>query len=322
MEKDQASNRDHSPEPFNEPEVLPTDHRSGFVAVLGRPNVGKSTLLNALLGQKIAIVSPKPQTTRNRLLGIFTSPKTQIVFIDTPGIHQPKHKFGEFMVNTALSSILDADVILWLVDASSAPNEEDMTVAQSLRQNQTGKTVIMALNKTDLVNKQESADREHEYTQLFAPKAVVSISALRGDNQDKLLETIIAHLPLGPRYYPADEVTDLQTRFIVAELIREAALMNLKQEVPHALAVQVQEFKERNEKLTYISATLFVERDSQKAIVIGEKGRTLKLIGSQARTKVEGFLETKVFLELWVKVLKDWRKKEEKLKRLGYSLPS
>ncbi len=316
-------------------EELPPEHRSGFVAVVGRPNVGKSTLLNHLLGQKIAITSPKPQTTRNQLLGILTLPASnypdlppaQIIFLDTPGIHQPKHKLGEYLVNTALDTIPDADLILWLVDATEPDHPEDQLVAKTLENLQTDLArrgealapVLLLLNKIDLLSPEQLAAAAEPFLALYPADSRLAISASRGDNLSELLPEIIRRLPLGPRYYPEDQVTDQQTRFIVAELVREAALKVLHQEVPHALAVQVIEFKLRHENLTYISANLILERQSQKKIVIGEKGATLKKIGQLARPEIEKLVGAKVYLELWVKIRPKWRKKETELRWLGYS---
>jgi len=299
---------------------LPPDHRSGFVAVVGRPNVGKSTLMNAYLGQKIAIVSEKPQTTRNRLLGILTREDAQIIFVDTPGIHAPLHKLGEYMVETAVRSIPDADVVLFIVDASVPPQGEDALVADAIREQVAELPVITALNKVDLLSSPESLNAD-AYLDMLQPTAWLPISAVRGDNRDELLELIIAQLPHGPRYYPEDQITDQQTRFIAAELIREAALGRLRHEVPYALAVVVDEFKPRSEDMTYVGATIYVERDSQKGIVIGQGGKTLKDIGKAARTEIEKLADTRVFLELWVKVRPKWRKKEDDLQRLGYTMP-
>ena len=299
---------------------LPPDHRSGFVAVVGRPNVGKSTLMNAYLGQKIAIVSEKPQTTRNRLLGILTREDAQIIFVDTPGIHAPLHKLGEYMVETAVRSIPDADVVLFIVDASVPPRGEDALVADAIREQVAELPVVTVLNKVDLLPSPERLNTE-AYLDMFQPTAWLPISAVRGDNRDELLELIIAQLPHGPRYYPEDQITDQQTRFIAAELIREAALGRLRHEVPYALAVVVDEFKPRSEDMTYVGATIYVERDSQKGIVIGQGGKTLKDIGKAARTEIEKLADTRVFLELWVKVRPKWRKKEDDLQRLGYANP-
>jgi GTP-binding protein Era len=307
-------------EQTREDEISP-DYRSGFVAVVGRPNVGKSTLMNACLGQKIAIVSEKPQTTRNRLLGIYTTGQAQIIFVDTPGIHEPLHQLGKVMVETAVHAITDADMMLFVVDASQAPTAEDRLVAQAIRQSGQSLPVVMALNKIDRL---PSADSPHTqaYLSLVSVAAWLPISATRGDNREELLRLIIGQLPPGPRYYPSDQVTDQQTRFIAAELIREAAMTCLHQEVPHALAVVVDEFKERDAGVTYISAMLFVERDTQKGIVIGQGGKMLKEIGRTARMEIQKLVGTRVFLELWVKVRPKWRQREEELRRLGYSPPT
>jgi len=306
--------------PLFDDSALPPNHRSGFIAVVGRPNVGKSTLTNYYLGQKIAIVSPKPQTTRNQLLGILTLDRAQIIFVDTPGIHSPHHKFGQYMVEEAVRAIPDADLILWLADGSESPTPEDRLVLEAIRAQKERPPVILALNKIDLLPRDAVLTRLSEFTALFPADLTIPISATRGDNRDELLDHIIDALPSGPRYFPADQVTDQQTRFIASELIREAALQTLRQEVPHALAVLVEEFKERSDTLIYIAARIFVERDSQKGIVIGKGGQTLKKIGQLARPQIEDLVEAKVFLELRVKVRPKWRKKKEELKRLGYSV--
>ena len=306
-------------EPFPEME-LPADHRSGFVAVLGRPNVGKSTLINAYLGQKVAIVSEKPQTTRNRLLGILTRRDAQVIFVDTPGIHAPYHKLGEIMVETAVRVIPDSDVLLFIVDASAPPGAEDGLVAEAIRAQGAGLPLVVALNKMDLLPSAESPYTQ-AYLGLLEPAAWLPVSATRGDHRQELLDVIVAHLPRGPRFYPEEQITDQQTRFIAAELIREAALRHLRQEVPYSLAVMVDEFRQRSQTLTYVGATIFVERDSQKGIVIGQGGQTLKAIGKAARREIEKMVETRVFLELWIKVRPKWRKDEDEFRRLGYALP-
>jgi GTP-binding protein Era len=309
------------------PEELPPDHRSGFVAVVGKPNVGKSTLMNAYLGQKVAIVSPKPQTTRNRLLGILTLERergdiadAQIVFVDTPGIHQPLHKLGEYMVETAVRAIPDADVLLFLVDVSRPPGDEDRQIAGILRE-QCRVPVLLVLNKADLLAPEEVTSHVEAYQALGEFDDWLLVSALRGDNRDRLLEETIERLPPGPRYYPEEQVTDQQLRFMAAELVREQVMRHLRQEIPYSIAVVVQEFKERSEDLTYISANIFVERDTQKAIVLGRRGEMIKRIGRDARREIEQLLGTRVYLELWVKVRKKWRKDEKELRRLGYAVP-
>ncbi|MFN8495198.1 MAG: GTPase Era [Caldilineaceae bacterium] len=320
---------DNSP---NLPNQLPPDHRSGFIAVIGRPNVGKSTLLNRLLGQKIAITSPKPQTTRDQLLGILTEDDAQIMFLDTPGIHKPQHKLGEYMVNIAAETIRDVDVVLWLVDVNIPPKEEDRHIADllhGLQQKQPLPPLVIGLNKIDqwptVANEAQFAaiqKRLQDYLSLVqwtsTPAATVVFSGLTGQGIDALRTTLLQRLPLGPRYYPEDQVTDLQLRFMAAELIREKALLLLQQEVPHSIAVDVDEFSERSADMTYISATIYVERASQKGIVLGEGGRMIKKIGQAARPEIEDLVGTRVYLELWVKVWEKWREREGTLKRLGY----
>jgi len=302
------------------PETVPEGHRSGFVALVGRPNVGKSTLMNAYLGQKIAIVSEKPQTTRQRILGILTEPNYQIVFVDTPGIHKPHHRLGEYMVTTAKRTLKDADVILWLVEGSVAPTPEDVDMGQTLREAAKA-PIILAVNKIDLVREEDRDGIAAQYLALADIHAHALISATRGDNRDRLLEMIVEALPLGPRYFPEEQVTDQDERFLAAELIREQVLRECHQEVPHSVAVIVDEFKDRSEDLSYISATIAVERESQKQIVIGRGGSMLKRIGQGARLEIEKALGRRVYLELWVKVLPKWRRDPALLKRLGYVLP-
>jgi GTP-binding protein Era len=306
---------------------LPAGHRSGFVAVLGKPNVGKSTLMNAYLGQKIAIVSPKPQTTRNRLLGILTLARergdladAQIIFLDTPGIHRPLHKLGEYMVETAVRAIPEADLVLFLVDASGLPDDEDRHIAGILGQYR-DIPILLVLNKADLLPPGEVTGNVDAYRDLGEFDDWILISALHGENRERLLEMIVERLPLGPRFYPEEQVTDQQLRFMAAELVREQVMKHLHQELPYSVAVVVDQFKERTEDLTYISANVFVERDTQKAIVLGRGGEMIKRIGRDARHQIEDLLGTRVYLELWVKTRKKWRKDERELRRLGYALP-
>jgi GTP-binding protein Era len=306
------------------PEELPPDHRSGFVAVVGKPNAGKSTLVNAYLGEKVAIVSDKPQTTRDRLLGILTLVRergepadAQIVFVDTPGIHKPLHKLGEHMVDTAVRAIPDADVVLFLVDASRVPGDEDRQIAHILRE-QRRVPVLLVVNKADLVAADEAMARVEAYQALGPFDAWFLISALRGDNLPGLLEAILQRLPFGPRYFPEEQVTDQHLRFLAGELVREQVLRHLREEVPHAVAVVVDEFKERSQDMTYIAATLLVERDTHKVILLGRGGAMIKRISQGARREIEKLLGTRVYLELWVKVRKQWRSDEEELERLGY----
>lgn len=295
-------------------------HRSGFVSIIGKPNVGKSTLMNAYLGQKVAIVSPKPQTTRHKIRGILTLPSAQIIFVDTPGIHNPLHKLGEYMVKTAISAILDADVVVFLVDVSQPPDEEDQLIAQTLKE-RCKSPIILAMNKMDLLPPDKVKPHTEAFLALGEYNDWILISAAKGDNLDKLRDMIVSYLPPGPRYYPEDQVADVDERFIAAELIREKALHFLHQEVPHSIAVVIDEFKDRSEELSYISATIFVEKESQKAIVIGKDGAMLKKIGQAARRELEALFGRKIYLELWVKVKKGWRKDEEELRRLGYKAP-
>jgi GTP-binding protein Era len=276
--------------------------------------------MNAYLGQKIAIVTDKAQTTRSNLLGILTLPEAQVIFIDTPGLHQPHHLLGEYMVNAALQAIPQADLVLLLVDGSEPISRADERVAESLAELPNCPPILMAANKIDLLEADAVTDRLATYSALFNPVLSAPISAARGDNLDDLLDELIAILPEGPRFFPAEQVTDQHTRLLVAEFVREAALNLLRQEVPHALAVQVTEFKPRSEEMTYIAATIYVERDSQKKIVIGRGGKMLKKIGQTARPEIEALVESQVFLDLHVAVLPNWRKSDKGLTRFGFVL--
>ena len=322
--------------------ALPSDHHSGFVAVIGRPNVGKSTLLNRVLGQKIAITSPKPQTTRDQMLGILTTADAQLLFLDTPGIHRPLHKLGEYMVQVAADTIADADVVLWLVDINTPPTDEDIAIAELLQQLTTRKRrriklppLLLGFNQADRWggDAESTAVRVREYEALVgwvagagqpdAERPAVStavFSATTGRGIDDLLAAVRALLPAGPRYYPEDQITDVNLRYMAGEIIREKALYLLQDEVPHSLAVEVDEFVERSATLTYISAVLYVERDTQKAIVLGSGGSMIKRIGQSARPDIEALVGTKVYLELWVKVWERWRKRQNLLKQLGYAV--
>jgi GTP-binding protein Era len=324
----------NEPEGFQDSErVTPLGFRSGFVAIVGKPNVGKSTLLNALLGQKISIVSSKPQTTRDRILGILTSENAQVIFIDTPGIHQPKNSLGQYMVKTAAGAIGEADAIVFMVDVTEMPDANDRRIAESLRDRSITRSVILALNKMDSLIPPEQMKAHVEAYWALAPSGPgqeppapreptswdwIMLSATRGDNRQELLNKIVAALPEGPLYYPEDQITDRQERDIAAELIREQVLLHLKQEVPHSVAVVVDQFDERQNGDVYIAATIYVERDSQKGILIGSGGQMLKQIGADARHSIQRLLERKVFLELWVKVRKNWREDEREIRRMGY----
>lgn len=299
------------------PDELPDGHRSGFVAVVGKPNVGKSTLMNALLGEKVAIVSPKPQTTRERQLGIYTDDDAQIVFVDTPGIHEARTKLGEYMVDVAKSSIPDADVLVFIVDGSELPTRADEAIAEVIAAAGDVPT-ILALNKRDLLSDEQEEEHVTAYQTLLPGADALLLSATEGYNVATLLDMLLERLPQGPRFYPADRLTETQVRDTVAEIIREKVLLQYDEEVPHSVAVQVTQFKERTEDLTYIAATIFVERDSQKRILIGKGGSALKELGRRARAEIEPMLGRRVFLELWVKIMKNWRKDESALRRLGY----
>lgn len=298
----------------------PPDHRSGFVALIGRPNVGKSTLMNALMQQKLAIVTPRPQTTRSSQLGIFTEPHYQMIFIDTPGIiAQPRHKLDEYMHHTALQTLSDADVLLWLVDCSERPGEADQAIAERLASYVDEKPVILALNKIDLLAAADVLTHTEAYQRLLPQAQWLHISALNQDGLPTLMEMLVAALPEGPRYYPPDQITDVFLRDIAAEMIREQVMLQLEDEIPYGTAVEVLEFKERPNGTTYISANIYLERESHKGIVIGTGGKQLRAIGAAARKEIETLVEGKVFLELWVKVEPKWRRNENLLRRFGYS---
>jgi GTP-binding protein Era len=296
----------------------PSDYKSGFIAVMGRPNVGKSTLINQLLGTKIAAASPWPQTTRKTQMGILTIDNAQIVFVDTPGFHQPIHKLGEKMVQEALRSVEESDLILFLVDVSQAPNEEDRLLAQALASARRSISKILALNKSDLEPNEINEQNKELYQEIVPSADAVMISSTQGDNLDALIDIIVSHLPEGPPFFPDDQLTDLYEREIAADLIREALLFNLRAEVPHSIAVRIDEFKDRDENTTYIAATLFVERDSQKGIVIGQGGEKLKKIGIEARQKIEELIGRRVYLSLRVKVRKNWRNDDASLNLFGF----
>jgi len=301
-------------------EVLPEGHRSGFVAVIGRPNVGKSTLVNALVGHKIAIVSPKAQTTRNRITGIVTEPGYQMIFIDTPGIHQkPGHKLNELMIEQAVAAIPNADVVLFVVDVAVAPREEDKHIAQLLAARAAKCPVVFVLNKMDELELEKAEARIATYWALLPDYAdSIPTSALKGTNLELLQEHILKFLPEGTRYYPGDQITDQTEHQIASELIREAMLRYTHQEVPHAAAVFVEDYHERENGVLYVSATIWVERETQKPIVIGKEGQRLKQIGTAARAELERFIGGKVYLELWVKVQPQWRDRDGRLRELGF----
>jgi len=295
------------------------EFRSGIVSVIGRPNAGKSTLLNALLGQKVAAVSPRPQTTRRRQLGILTRTDSQLVFVDTPGIHTPHHKLGEYLDQEIRASLDGLDVVLCLVDVSAAPNDDDRRLGAVVAAVPASVAMVLAANKVDLVSPDAAAGNLQQYRQLFQRECeAVYISATRGDGLSELVDLLVRSCPIRHALYEADQITDLYERDIAADLIREAALLYLRDEVPHGIAVRVDEFKERDRGAAYIAATIFVDRPSQKAIVIGQGGKMLKQIGTKARQEIEAMGGHSVFLELRVKVEKGWRNNPAFLNRLGY----
>ena len=286
---------------------------SGFISIIGRPNVGKSTLLNALLGEKIAIISDKPQTTRNRILGIVNRPGAQLVFIDTPGIHKPMHKMNELMVQTALATYNEVDVILMLVEATEQPGGGDRYIIETLAQVKT--PVFLLINKIDLIKKEALFPLIKQYSGLYHFAEIIPVTALRND-LGTLIEEILKRMPAGPKYFPDDQLTDQPERFVVSEIVREKIFELTKEEIPYSTAVVVEEMKEEPD-LTRITAVIYVERDSQKGILIGKGGAMLKQIGTLARQDAEKLLGVKVFLQLWVKVKKGWREDERTLKHFG-----
>ncbi len=295
--------------------------RSGFVSIIGRPNVGKSTLLNAIVGEKIAITTSKPQTTRNRILGIKTLPTAQIVFIDTPGIHKPRHRLGEIMVKTAFDAYKEADIILLMVKPE-LPGPGDRFIIDAIKQ--INKDVLLIINKVDLVKKSALLPVIDEYKNLYPFKEIIPISALKGNGVSIVLDKIVQYLPEGPKYYSDDLITDQIERFMVAEIIREKVMALTEEEIPHCVAVNIEEMKERRRegeeriRVVYIRANIYIEKESQKGIIIGKGGGRLKDIATAARQDIEELLGTKLFLELWVKVKGHWRKDEKTLSVLGY----
>lgn len=294
---------------------MKNDFKSGFVTLIGRPNVGKSTLMNYLIGQKIAITSNKPQTTRNRIQTVLTTDEGQIVFVDTPGIHKAKNKLGEYMVNVAEKTLDEVDVVLWLVEPTTFIGAGEQHIAKQLQRVKT--PVILVINKVDSVKREEILPAIAAYKDIYDFADIVPVSARSGDNTDELLRVIMKYLPYGPQFYDEDTVTDQPERQIVAELIREKALHSLQDEIPHGIAVAIDRMKMQN-KVMHIDATIICERDSHKGIIIGKQGSMLKKIGSTARYEIERMLDCKVNLKLWVKVKKDWRDSEFLMKNFGY----
>ncbi len=294
------------------------EYRSGFIAVMGRPNVGKSTLLNRLLNQKIAAVSPKPQTTRLQQFGILSLQDAQLIFIDTPGLHHPQHKLGEFMNQDARLALEDADSALVVFDSSFPPSEEDHLFGKIIKEVKNQPAVFLALNKTDKITSAQLKEQKNRYQALLPEAELIPVSAITGENIDILLAALKDSLPAGPQLYPEDQVTDLYERDIAADMIRAASMLHLQRELPHVIAVRIDEYNERKEHGAYIEATIFVERDSQKGIVIGEGGKMIKRIGSTARKEIEAMSGRKVFLKLRVKVKKNWRNDINALRLFGF----
>jgi GTP-binding protein Era len=292
------------------------NYKSGFVSIIGRPNVGKSTLLNQVVGQKVAIMSDKPQTTRNKIHGVYTTDSSQIVFLDTPGIHKPQSKLGDYMMKVAESTFREVDAILFLVDVVDGIGGGDRYIIEQLQNVKT--PVILVLNKIDQVHPETLLPIIEKYSKLYDFAEIIPISARNGNNVTTLLEQTAKYLSEGPQYYPADQITDHPEQFVCAELIREKILHLTREEIPHSIAVAIEDMKVEPNGVVHISAIIFVERDSQKGIIIGKKGELLKEIGKRARHDIESLLGSKTFLELWVKVQKDWRNHERVLRELGF----
>ncbi|API90568.1 MULTISPECIES: GTPase Era [Virgibacillus] len=290
--------------------------KSGFIAIIGRPNVGKSTFMNRVIGQKIAIMSDKPQTTRNKIQGVLTLPDAQMVFIDTPGIHKPKHQLGDFMVKTAINTLNEVDAILFMINADEGYGKGDQFILDRLQK--VNKPVYLIVNKIDLVHPDELLPLIDQYKDKHNFKEIIPISALQGNNVNHLLDVLKEQLAEGPQYYPEDQITDHPERFIISELIREKVLQFTKEEVPHSIAVVIENMVHRDNGKLLIQATIVTERKTQKGILIGKQGTMLKNIGKAARKDIEKLLGTNVFLELWVKVKKDWRNKQSQLQEFGF----
>ena len=290
--------------------------KSGFVTIVGRPNVGKSTLMNYIMGEKLSIVSNKPQTTRNNIQTILTTDEYQIVFVDTPGIHKPKHRLGEYMVNSAKESIKDVDLILFLTNPDDNIGRGDKFILESLKNSKA--PVFLVLNKVDENTQDRVAGTLAKFSQEFDFDEIVPISALKGKNVDTLLKLMVDKLPEGPKYYPDDMITDVQERFVVSEIVREKALRTLRDEVPHGIAVDIIQMKQKENGTYHIEVDLICEKDSHKGIIIGKNGQCLKKIGEASRYELERFLHAKVNIKIWVKVRKEWRDNQNLLKELGY----
>lgn len=291
--------------------------KSGYVAVVGRPNVGKSTLLNRIIGEKLSAISDKPQTTRNKIQMIYTDEKMQVIFLDTPGIQTPKNKLGNYMLNVSESSLKESDLITYIVDTSEEIGRLDNYIIKTLKKLNGEVPIILLINKIDELEKEKLLPLISMYSELNLFKEIIPISALKGDGINIYMDEVYELLEEGPMYFPDDMITDMPEKFIVSEIIREKALLNLEEEVPHGVAVSIDTFKEKD-KLIEIDATIYVERDSHKGIIIGRNGSMLKIIGTSARLELEKFLGKRVVLNLWVKVEKNWREKDAKVKYFGY----
>ncbi|GAB3050881.1 GTPase Era [Virgibacillus ainsalahensis] len=291
-------------------------YKSGFIAIIGRPNVGKSTFMNRVIGQKIAIMSDKPQTTRNKIQGVLTEKDAQMVFIDTPGIHKPKHRLGDFMVKIAEDTLNEVDAVLFMINAKEGYGKGDQYILDRLKQ--VKRPVFLIINKIDLIHPDDLFSLIEQYKEKYEFEEIIPISALQGNNVTHLLDVLKTHLPEGPQYYPEDQVTDHPERFVITELIREKVLHLTKEEVPHSIAVVLENIEERESEKLFIQATIVTERKTQKGILIGKQGSMLKNIGKNARKDIEALLGSKVYLELWVKVKKDWRNKQSQLNEYGF----
>ena len=295
------------------------EKKSGFVALIGRPNVGKSTLMNTLIGQKIAITSDKPQTTRNKIQTVYTDERGQIVFEDTPGIHKAKTKLGEYMVGVVRHTLKDVDIILWIVEASTFIGQSDMQIAENLKNLE--KPVVLAINKTDKLKSKEAVlEIIEKYSKLLKFTEIIPLSALKANNTDRLLDILYKYLPEGPLYYDEDTLTDQPLRQLAAELIREKALRYLSDEIPHGIAVEIVKMKNRTKTLVDVEADIICERESHKAIIIGKAGSMLKKIATMARKDIENLMDISVNLKVWVKVRKDWRDSDIQMKNFGYNI--
>lgn len=290
--------------------------RSGFVTIIGRPNVGKSTLTNQIIGEKVSIISDKIQTTRHTIHGVYTDDEAQIIFIDTPGIHKPKHRLGDYMVEVSVQSIHDVDIILFMINAKEGYGKGDEFILEKL--NKIDKPIFLIINKVDLIHPDNLFPLIDQYKDKCDFEEIIPVSALNGNNVSKLVELIKEKLPFGPKYYSDDQLTNRSERFMISELIREKVLHHTQEEVPHSINVIVESLEERNENTVYIQAVIITERSSQKGIIIGKQGRMLKTIGKEARIDIEQMLDKKVFLDLWVKVQKDWRNKQSLLSEYGF----